>query len=135
MIEKESKEGGDIVASRKLFDESERRYPIQKEEKIKVENIKGKVIFIGAEDDILWDTCRYIRRMTERLDTLSHKCEYEAHVYKHGTHFVFPHTIANSLLIDLMVRFAFKAGKEFPKECKEARIDIDRKLSKAIMEW
>jgi len=135
MIEKESKEGVDIVASRKLFDESERRHPIQEEEKIKVENIKGKVIFIGAEDDVLWDTCRYIRRMTERLDTLSHECEYEAHVYKHGTHFAFPHTIANSLLIDLMVRFAFKAGKEFPKECKETRIDIDRKLSKAIMEW
>ena len=26
-------------------------------------------------------------------------------------------------------------AKEFPKECKETRIDIDKRLSKAIKEW
>lgn len=36
------------------FDESERRHPVQEEEKIKVENIQGKVLCIGAEDDVLW---------------------------------------------------------------------------------
>ena len=63
MIQKESKEGKDMVASRKLFDESERLHPLMEEEKIKVEKIKGKLILIGAEDDVLWDTCKYIRRM------------------------------------------------------------------------
>ena len=67
-IMEESKAGGDKIASRKMFDESERRHPIQEEERIKVENIRGKLIFIGAEDDVLWDTCRYIRRMEERLE-------------------------------------------------------------------
>ncbi len=43
-----------------MFDESERRHPIQEEERIKVENIHGKIIFIGAEDDVLWDTFRYM---------------------------------------------------------------------------
>lgn len=135
MIEKESKEGGDIIASRKLFDESERRHPLQEEEKIKVENIKGKVVFIGAEDDVLWDTCRYIRRMTERLASLPHECEYEALIYDHGTHFAFPQSMINPLLVGMLVRYAFSAGKKYPKECKTTRIDIDKKLSSVIEKW
>ena len=70
MIQKEAKEGGDMVASRKMFEQSERVHPIREEEKIKVENISGKILFIGAEDDVLWDTCKYIHRMDERLRNL-----------------------------------------------------------------
>lgn len=138
MIKKESKEGGDMVASRKLFDESERLHPLQEEEKIKVENIKGKVIFVGAEDDVLWDTCKYIRRMEARLKELPHECEYEALVYEHGTHFAFPQTMLQNMIpicSGLLVAFAFKAGRKYPKECKKTRIDIDEKLSVGISEW
>ncbi|MDO4622687.1 MAG: hypothetical protein Q4B22_07020 [Eubacteriales bacterium] len=35
----------------------------------------------------------------------------------------------------LLVRFAFRAGKQFPKECRQARIDVDRKLSAVLQEW
>ena len=70
MIQKEAKEGGDMVASRKMFEQSERLHPIREEERIKVENIGGKILFVGAEDDVLWDTCKYIRRMDERLKTM-----------------------------------------------------------------
>lgn len=135
MIEKEAKEGGDMVASRKLFDESERRHPLQEEEKIKVENIKGKIVFVGAEDDVLWDTCRYIRRMAERLETLPHDCVYELLTYEHGTHFAFPYSMINPLLTSLLVSFEFRAGKQFPKECRATRIDIDKKLSEIITKW
>lgn len=135
MIEKEAKEGGDMVASRKLFDESEHRHPLQEEEKIKVENIKGKIVFVGAEDDVLWDTCRYIRRMAERLETLPHDCVYELLTYEHGTHFAFPHSMINPLLTSLLVSFEFRAGKQFPKECRATRIDIDKKLSEIITKW
>lgn len=135
MIEKEAKEGGDMVASRKLFDESEHRHPLQEEEKIKVENIKGKIVFVGAEDDVLWDTCRYIRRMAERLETLPHDCVYELLTYEHGTHFAFPYSMINPLLTSLLVSFEFRAGKQFPKECRATRIDIDKKLSEIITKW
>ena len=57
-IKAESKARGDLIASRSMFDESERRHPIQEAERIKVEHIKGKIIFVGAEDDVLWDTCK-----------------------------------------------------------------------------
>jgi hypothetical protein len=35
----------------------------------------------------------------------------------------------------LLVSFMFRAGKEHTKECRETRIDIDRRLKKALAEW
>ena len=138
MIKKESKEGGDFIASRKMFEESERRHPVQEEEKIKVENIKGKVVFVGAEDDVLWNTCKYIRRMVNRLESLPHECEYEAFTYEHGTHFAFPQSMIKMMLpvgSGLLVSAAFKAGRKYPKECKATRIDIDKNMTRILAEW
>lgn len=138
MIQKESREGGDFIASKKLFEESERLHPVQEAEKIKVENIKGKIVFVGAEDDVLWDTCKYIRRMVERLKALPHESEYEALLYEHGTHFAFPQSLLKIMLpvgSGLLIRFAFQAGRKYPKECRETRIDIDEKLSAVISSW
>ena len=137
-LEEEAKAGGDKVASRKMFDESERLHPIREEERIKVENIHGKIVFVGAEDDVLWDTCKYIRRMEKRLSKLPHNCTWEAMLYEHGTHFVFPESMLKSMLpvgSGLLVKFMFKAAKEYPKECKETRQDIDRKLTEIIQKW
>ena len=137
-IMEESKSGGDKIASRKMFDESERRHPLREEEKIKVERIRGRVVCIGAEDDVLWDTCKYIRRMEQRLREIPHESTFEAWIYEHGTHFAFPESMLKLMLpvgSSLLVRFMFKAGKEYPKECRETRIDIDRRLQKAIREW
>lgn len=137
-IKEESKARGDMIASRSMFDESERRHPIQEAERIKVENIKGKIIFIGAEDDALWDTCKYIRRMEQRLRERPHECEYESLLYEHGTHFAFPQSMLDIMMPvigNLFVGLAFKAGRKYPKECKQARLDIDRRLSDAITQW
>lgn len=134
----DSKAGGDKIASRPMFDESEKRHPVREEEKIKVERIKGKIIFVGAEDDVLWDTCKYIRRMKKRLEAIPHECEAVALLYKHGTHFVFPQSMLKIMLpigSGLLPRFMFKAGRDYPKECKQTRIDIDKKLSRSILEW
>ena len=136
-IPEESKAGRDMVASRKMFDESERRHPLQEEEKIKVENIRGHIVFVGAEDDVLWDTCRYIRRMEERLAERQHDSTYLSLMYEHGTHFVFPESLLKIMLpvgADLMP-MVFKAGRQYPKECTAVREDIDIKLRETIAEW
>ncbi len=65
VIEEETKRTGDMINSRKLFDDSETAHPIMEEEKIKIEKIHGKLLLIGAEDDVLWDAAKYIRRMKE----------------------------------------------------------------------
>ena len=137
-IQEESKNGGDKIASRRMFDESEKMHPLREEEKIKVERIKGKIVFVGAEDDVLWDTCRYIRRMEERLKSVPHECTWESLLYAHGTHFVFPESMLKSMLpvgSGLLVKFMFKAGKDYPKECRETRKDIDRRLTEIIGKW
>ena len=136
-LKEEAKEGGDFAAARKMFDESERLHPVTEKEKIKVERIKGKLLLIGAEDDVLWDTARYIRRIEKRLQETPHECDPQYLVYEHGTHFVFPESFLKSLLPvggGLFIRL-FKAGREFPAECKRTRADIDRKVALAINEW
>jgi len=35
----------------------------------------------------------------------------------------------------LFMKLCFKAARDYPKECKETRVDIDRRLTKAILEW
>ena len=127
-----------MVASRPMFDESERRHPLQEEEKIKVENIHGKVLCIGAEDDVLWDTCKYIRRMEERLRKHQHHCKFKALLYEHGTHFAFPESMLKIMLPvggTLLVAAAFRAGRKYPRECRETRVDIDRKLRLVLGNW
>ena len=105
---------------------------------IKVENIKGKLILVGAEDDSFWETAKYIRRMDQRLKEYTHSCDYEILVYEHGTHFVLPESLLRKALpvgLKFVLRFIFKAAKDYPNECEATRKDIDKKLSAAIKEW
>lgn len=138
VVKSETKKSGNMIDSKKIFDDSEEAHPITEDEFIKIENIKGKLLMIGAEDDCLWNAAKYVKRAEKRLSEKPHDCEVEALVYKHGTHFVFPESLLKKIFpigSGLLLKMMFKAAKEFPKECKETRIDIDKRLSKAIKEW
>ena len=137
-IEAESHETGNMIASRRLFDDSEAAHPIGEDETIKVENSRGKLLLIAAEDDCLWDAAKYVRRMEKRLAERPHACDVEAVVYPHGTHFVFPESMLKTMLpigSSLFVKIAFRAAKQYPKECKETRLDIDRRMRSALAAW
>ncbi len=138
VMDAESKRTGDMLNSRKLFDDSEAAHPLTEEEMIKVEKIQGKLLLIGAEDDVLWDTAKYIRRMEKRLSEKQHSCDTEIMVYPHGTHFVFPEGMIKVMFpvgSGLFVKLAFKAAKKYPKECQETRKDIDCRMRRVIEEW
>lgn len=138
IIKSEGKRNGDIVSSKKLFDDSEAAYPLTEDKMIKIENIRGKLLIIGAADDVLWDTARYIRRMKKRLSEKPHSCNAETVVYKYGTHYVFPEGMMKTMLpvgSGLFVRLAFSSAKKHPDECRNTRVDIDRRITKAIAEW
>jgi pimeloyl-ACP methyl ester carboxylesterase len=138
IVESEGKRTGDIRNFHKLYDDSEKAHPLTEEQMIRVENIKGRLLLIGAADDVLWDTARYIRRMEQRLKQRPHSCEVELLVYEYGTHFVFPETMLQRMmpvLGDAFVKMAFVSARRHPKECKQTRIDIDRRLRGAIREW
>ena len=138
VMKEEAKATGNMTASRKVFDDSEAAHPITEDEFIKIENIKGKLLMIGAADDCLWNAAKYVRRAEKRLSEKEHSCEAEALVYEHGTHFVFPQSLLKTIFpigSGLLLKLMFKAAKEYPKECKETRIDIERKVLSAIEGW
>ena len=137
-IQEETRGSGDFERTTWLFIDSEKAREHTEEEMIKVENIKGKLFLVGAEDDSFWETGKYIRRMDQRLKDHPHTCEYEALVYEHGTHFVLPESLLRKALpvgLKFVLRFVFRAAKEYPNECEVTRKDIDRKLSAALKEW
>lgn len=137
-IEEETKGSGDITRSTRLFIDSEKARPHTEEEMVKVENIKGRLFLIGADDDSFWEAGKYVRRMDQRLKEHPHTCEYDALVYEHGTHFVLPETLLRIALpvgLKFVLKFVFKAAKDYPKECEATRKDIDRRLSAALKEW
>lgn len=137
-IEEETKGSGDITRSTHLFIDSEKAREHTEEEMIKVENIKGKLIMVGADDDSFWETGKYVRRMDKRLKERPHECDYEALTYEHGTHFVLPETMLRKALpvgLKFVMKFIFKAAKDYPKECEQTRKDIDRRLSTALKQW
>jgi dienelactone hydrolase len=138
VIEKETKRTGDMINSRKLFDDSETAHPITEEEMIKIEKIHGTLLLIGAEDDVLWDTAKYIRRMELRMKERPHTCRLESVIYEHATHFVFPESMLKTMLpigSGIFMKLAFQAARKYPKECQGARMDIDQRVRNAVAEW
>ena len=68
----------------------------------------------------------------------SHDCDAEFVTYKHGSHFVFPESLFKIIFPigeNFFLKVMFKAAKEFPKECKETRIDIENKMLQTIENW
>ena len=138
VMQAECKRTGNMMHSVKIFEDSEAAHPITEDEFIKVENIKGKLLAVAAEDDTLWNAAKYVRRIESRLDSRPHDCEVKVKVYEHGTHFVFPESLLKTIFpigAGLLVKLMFKAAREFSKECKETRKDIDRVIRKTIAEW
>ena len=138
VIEKETKRTGDMINSRKLFDDSEAVHPITEEEMIKIEKIHGTLLLIGAEDDVLWDTAKYIRRMKQRMKEHPHTCRLEYVIYEHGTHFVFPESMLKTMLpvgSGIFMKLAFQAARKHPKECRRARLNIDQRVRNAVAKW
>lgn len=138
VVKSETKKSGNMIDSKKIFDDSEEAHPITEDEFIKIENIKGKLLMIGAEGDCLWNASKYVKRAEKRLSEKPHDCDAEFVTYKHGSHFVFPESLFKTIFpigANILLKVMFKAAKEYPGECKQTRIDIDRKMVKTIEEW
>lgn len=124
------------LCSLPLFQHVERT-PLPEEAMIKVENIRGKIVVFGAEDDTMWFAADYIRRMGKRLKEKGFTYDYEPHIYKWGTHFVFPEGMLKCILpigYNLMSRL-FISGRKHPKECRKTRLDIEKATINAIQNW
>ena len=136
-LREESKAGGNAIAGREMFRKSEELHPLTEEELIKVENINGTLILAGAEDDCLWDTCKYLRRMRDRINKSKGNSRLLVYTYEHGTHFLFPQTMLNRALsiLSYFVPMVFREGRKHPGECRKSRIDMENKVKKEIEKW
>ncbi len=137
-VQAETKGSGNMLCTKKVFIETEVKTPLTEEVMIPVENIHGRLMLIGCEDDCLWPTAKYIRRMDERLKSREHSCEYDALIYEYGTHFSFPESMLRYILPifpDFIITRAFLSSRKYPKECKATREDIDRRMKRALNEW
>ena len=133
---KASKQAGELTG-RAVFEHVESS-GIPEEAYIKAENIRGKIVLFGAEDDTLWDTAKYIRRMEKRLASHDFEYAFEPHIYTHGTHFIFPQAMLQKILpfgINFLVGRMFKSGRAYPKKCEASRRDVQKYVEKAIREW
>lgn len=98
-------------------------------------------MFSGARPYVSEKSCKnqcYIRRMEKRLSERAHTCRVEVALYPHGTHYVFPEGMLRMMLplgADLFVKMAFQAAKKYPRECRETRCDIERRITEAIVQW
>lgn len=76
--------------------------------------------------------------MEKRLSEKPHSCSVEAAVYAHDTHFVFPEGMLKTMLpvgSGLFVKWAFPAARKYPKECRETRLDVERRVCRTLTEW
>ena len=76
--------------------------------------------------------------MEKRLEEKGGDSTYTSLIYEHGTHFVFPQSMLNRMLpvfSGLFVRMMFSSARQFPKECRRTREDIDRRLRTEIENW
>ena len=98
VVQEETKGSGNLLSSRRIFHDTEDKAELTDAVMIPVENIRGRLMMIGCEDDSLWETAHYIRRIDERLKTRAHECRYEALIYEHGTHFAFSESMLRQII-------------------------------------
>ena len=107
---------------------------------IPVENSHAHIHAFSAEDDSLWRTANYMRRLGKRLQAHDYAYGFTLHVYPYGTHFMYPQgmllKIAHApFAIRLLLGKMFHSGKQHPRECEQARLDADRATKKALADW
>lgn len=120
-----------------IFEHSEKIRPIPEECFIPVENIRGTIVLCGAEDDSMWNTSRYILRMKKRLEEKQFPYPVEIYLYPYGTHLLLPQKIVSLALplVGNVLPRTFVSGRKHPKECREARMDLEQKLTLLLEGW
>ena len=123
--------------SRGIFDHSEKSCRIPREAFIPAENIRGPLVLIGAEDDSMWNTTRYIYRMRKRLQEKEFIFPVKSFTYARGTHLLLPQRMVMDAipLAGSLIPLLFSSGRHHVKACRDSRIHLDRQLSCYLAAW
>lgn len=74
-------------------------------------------------------------RVRDPLAESTRKPEDRHYGNEHNGHGRACRRIAFPIGLKFVMRFVFKAAKDYPKECEATRKDVDRKVSAALKEW
>jgi len=96
----------------------------REETAIKVENIKGNILFIYAEEDLMWPSKNAVKYMLARLEKLQWPFKAEELCYEKASHIVVP--------LSPKALKMFKVERKYPEECLQSRMDAFEKSLKWI---
>lgn len=99
---------------------------------IPVENIRGRILFLGSDTDTCWDCTGAAARMKARIEAKGGCAAVRQVNYPHACHLLYPDTVP---FINLMTRVAFKEYKKYPKECRAARSNVSARILKEVKSW
>lgn len=93
---------------------------------IPVEKIKGDILFIYAEHDLMWPSAKAVEYMINRLK--QHCWPYHAEIlsYEKASHIIVP---LNPSKLKM-----FKVERKYPEECRKNRMDAFEKTIKWLLE-
>lgn len=123
--------------SKGVFEKSEAVSPVPENAWIPAENIRGALILVGAEDDSMWNSTRYIHRMRRRLTDKHFMFPVRALTYRYGTHLLLPQRMVMDALpvIGGFIYLMFASGRKNHQACRSSRIHLDRELSSFLQNW
>lgn len=126
-----------LESFRAVLDEIETKKIIKKSNIIGCNNMKGKLILISASDDEVWDSYKYVRRI-ELSKENNYNIDIEKWVYPYGTHILIPEGIIKDLIplkTEKAIASYSKSLKFHKRECKSARVDIEKRFNELITNW
>ena len=91
----------------------------REETAIPVENIRGDILFIYAEDDLMWPSKAAVKYMEKRLKEKGFLHDVQELSYEKASHILVP------LNPDALKMF--KVERKYPEECKQSREDAFEK--------
>jgi len=91
----------------------------REETAIRVENIQGDILFIYAEDDLMWPSKAAVKYMEKRLQEKEFGHDVQEIAYEKASHILVP------LSPDALKMF--KVERKYPEECLKSRMDAFEK--------
>ena len=93
---------------------------------IRVENIRGNILFIYAKEDLMWPSKEAVAYMVNRLKKNGFAFRVDVLEYEKASHILVPLNPPNLKM--------FKIERQYPEECRQNREDAFRKTIKWISE-
>ncbi len=120
-----------------IFEHSEELHPISENCFISLENIQGHIVLVGAEDDSMWNSVKYIHRMKKRSEDKNFSHRLELCIYPFGTHLLLPEQMlqAGPFPLGGIAARVFVSGRKNSAKCRMARLDIEKRLTGIIHQW